>query len=369
MVVDIREDDYCLDPDAAAGAIGTRTHALMPVHLYGQMADLRALTRVAEQDGIALVEDACQAHGASGTATTPAHAGAFAAFSFYPGKNLGAAGDAGALVTRDPEVAARMRALREHGQTAKYIHAMEGWTSRLDTVQALVLMHKLPLLDEWNSQRRAAAAFYAMPSPASVTCSCRRSRRAARPSGISMSSARRIPRAWRRPFGPGHRHRTALPVPGAPDGCVCASGSRPRRVPGRRGARVRVPLAADVPGDHRGAARSGLRGGSKLLRWLRHRRTTRRTVCLNDVSFGEDVGVGPFTNIYGCKIGAGSRIGPFVEIQRDVRIGERCKIQSHTFICSGVEIDDEVFIGHGVMFINDKRPRATTAEGSLQERV
>lgn len=88
---------------------------------------------------------------------------------------------------------------------------------------------------------------------------------------------------------------------------------------------------------------------------------------LNDVSFGADVGVGPFTNIYGCKIGSGSRIGPFVEIQRDVRIGERCKIQSHTFICSGVEIDDEVFIGHGVMFINDKRPRATTAEGSLQD--
>ena len=85
------------------------------------------------------------------------------------------------------------------------------------------------------------------------------------------------------------------------------------------------------------------------------------------MSFGADVGVGPFTNIYGCEIGSGSRIGPFVEIQRDVRIGERCKIQSHTFICSGVEIDDEVFIGHGVMFINDKRPRATTAEGSLQD--
>ena len=88
---------------------------------------------------------------------------------------------------------------------------------------------------------------------------------------------------------------------------------------------------------------------------------------LNDVSFGADVVVGPFTNIYGCEIGSGSRIGPFVEIQRDVRIGERCKIQSHTFICSGVEIDDEVFIGHGVMFINDTRPRATTAEGSLQD--
>jgi UDP-2-acetamido-3-amino-2,3-dideoxy-glucuronate N-acetyltransferase len=87
---------------------------------------------------------------------------------------------------------------------------------------------------------------------------------------------------------------------------------------------------------------------------------------LDDVSFGEDVRVGPFTNLYGCTIGRGSRIGPFVEIQRGAEIGERCKIQSHTFICDGVEIDDEVFVGHGVLFINDKRPRSTTEEGELQ---
>jgi len=111
--------------------------------------------------GIAVVEDACQAHGAERDGYSAGQASAFAAFSFYPGKNLGAAGDAGALATRDPEVAARLRALREHGQTAKYIHAMEGWTSRLDTMQALVLSHKLPLLDAWNAERREAAAFYA----------------------------------------------------------------------------------------------------------------------------------------------------------------------------------------------------------------
>jgi len=87
---------------------------------------------------------------------------------------------------------------------------------------------------------------------------------------------------------------------------------------------------------------------------------------LDDVAFGEDVHVGPFTNLYGCSIAAGSRIGPFVEIQRGVTIGERCKIQSHTFVCTGVEIADEVFVGHGVVFINDTRPRATTAEGALQ---
>jgi acetyltransferase-like isoleucine patch superfamily enzyme len=87
---------------------------------------------------------------------------------------------------------------------------------------------------------------------------------------------------------------------------------------------------------------------------------------ITEVTFGEDVRVGPFTNLYGCEIGAGSRVGPFVEIQRGVRIGERCKVQSHTFICDGVELADEVFVGHGVVFINDTHPHATTPDGELQ---
>jgi len=87
---------------------------------------------------------------------------------------------------------------------------------------------------------------------------------------------------------------------------------------------------------------------------------------VNDVEFGDDVRVQSFTNLYGCRIGDGARIGPFVEIQRDATVGARCKIQSHTFVCSGVDIEDEVFVGHGVMFINDRRPRATNADGSLQ---
>ena len=159
VIVDADERDYCLDPAGAAAAIGPRTHALMPVHLYGQMADMRALARAVEAYDVAIIEDACQAHGAErdglrAGGSTPA------AFSFYPGKNLGAAGDAGVFVTSEPAAAARVRALREHGQTSKYVHAMEGWTARLDTIQALVLLRKLPLLDEWNDQRRAAARFY-----------------------------------------------------------------------------------------------------------------------------------------------------------------------------------------------------------------
>ncbi len=87
---------------------------------------------------------------------------------------------------------------------------------------------------------------------------------------------------------------------------------------------------------------------------------------IDDVEFGPDVIVGPFTNLYGCRIGDGTRIGPFVEIQRGATLGKRCKIQSHTFICDGVEIQDEVFVGHNVVFINDKRPRATNDDGELQ---
>jgi UDP-2-acetamido-3-amino-2,3-dideoxy-glucuronate N-acetyltransferase len=90
---------------------------------------------------------------------------------------------------------------------------------------------------------------------------------------------------------------------------------------------------------------------------------------IDDVAFGEDVVVSSFTNLYGCRIGDGTRIGPFVEIQRDVVVGARCKIQSHSFICTGVELGDEVFVGHGTLFINDKFPRATTDDGALKDEA
>jgi dTDP-3-amino-3,4,6-trideoxy-alpha-D-glucose transaminase len=160
VVVDVNEDDACMDPAAAAAAVSTRTRFLLPVHLYGQMADMRALTALAEDRGLAILEDACQAHGAERDGLKAGAAGAAAAFSFYPSKNLGAMGDAGALVLDDDEVAATARALREHGQTRSYHSDHVGLTSRLDTLQALVLARKLPLLDAWNGERARAAAFY-----------------------------------------------------------------------------------------------------------------------------------------------------------------------------------------------------------------
>lgn len=160
VVADVRADDYGLDPGAGEAAVTPRTRFLLPVHLYGQMADAGGLLAVAARHGLGLLEDACQAHGATRDGLRAGAAGTAAAFSFYPGKNLGAMGDAGALTTSDGELATRVRALREHGQREKYRHERVGYTARLDTIQALVLRRKLERLDGWTAQRRAAAAFY-----------------------------------------------------------------------------------------------------------------------------------------------------------------------------------------------------------------
>jgi dTDP-4-amino-4,6-dideoxygalactose transaminase len=158
--VDVRQDDYCVDVDLVRGALTAGTRAMIPVHLYGQVADMKALAAVVEGRSLTIVEDACQAHGAARDGESPGSRSRAAAFSFYPAKNLGAMGDAGAVVTNDRELAETIRALREHGQRAKYRHELQGWTSRLDTLQALVLRRKLPFLDHWNEQRRTVAAQY-----------------------------------------------------------------------------------------------------------------------------------------------------------------------------------------------------------------
>ena len=160
VLVDASESDYNLDVRLAEAALTDRTSVLVPVHLYGQLADMRALGELARRRDLPIVEDACQAHGASRAGLRSGDVSAAAAFSFYPGKNLGAMGDAGAVVTEDADLAGSLRALREHGQREKYRHVLEGYTARLDTLQALVLQRKLPLLDGWNAQRRHVAATY-----------------------------------------------------------------------------------------------------------------------------------------------------------------------------------------------------------------
>jgi len=160
VLIDITNDDYGLDTSQVAAAITSATSFVMPVHLYGQLVDVRALQAVVAKHGLGLIEDACQAHGATRDSIRAGAAGTAAAFSFYPSKNLGAMGDAGALVTDDADLASRVRGLREHGQGAKYEHLVEGYTARLDTLQAIVLLAKLPWLDWWNAERRSIAALY-----------------------------------------------------------------------------------------------------------------------------------------------------------------------------------------------------------------
>jgi aminotransferase EvaB len=160
--VEIDASTLLMDPAALRVGLTPRTRAMIVTHLYGRVADVDALAGVARESGIALIEDCAQAHGAQGGGGKAGTAGVLGCFSFYPTKNLGALGDAGAVVTSDPELAAKLRALRTYGWGAKYHCTMAGgMNSRMDELQAAVLRVKLPHLDAWNRRRRAIAARYA----------------------------------------------------------------------------------------------------------------------------------------------------------------------------------------------------------------
>jgi len=160
VFVDCDPDTYLMTAAQAEARISRRTRALLPVHLYGQMAPIEELGALAEKSGLLLLEDAAQAHGASRGGVPAGKRGRAAAVSFYPGKNLGAWGDGGAVLTEDDEVARRLRALRQYGSEERYLHRELGTNSRLDTLQAVVLSAKLAHLSRWNEERRAAAARY-----------------------------------------------------------------------------------------------------------------------------------------------------------------------------------------------------------------
>ena len=160
VFVDCDPAHWLIDTGAAEAAITPRTRAIVPVHLYGQMAPMAALAPIAQQNGLALVEDAAQAQGARQNGGDVCANSVAAATSFYPGKNLGAYGDAGAVLTSNEEIASDLRRLRNYGSDVKYHHPVQGFNSRLDTLQAVVLLAKLRHLDRWNQQRRDAAARY-----------------------------------------------------------------------------------------------------------------------------------------------------------------------------------------------------------------
>ena len=161
VLVDCRLDDYLIDPAAIAAAITPRTKAILPVHLYGQAANVDAITSLCAKHGLHLIEDAAQAHGATlkdGRACGTL--GGAAGFSFYPGKNLGAFGDAGAVTTNDEKLAHQLRLLRSWGSVVKYHHDIKGYNSRLDTLQAAILGVKLKRLAGWNEARAKVAGWY-----------------------------------------------------------------------------------------------------------------------------------------------------------------------------------------------------------------
>ena len=160
IFADIDPATYNLDPAAVAKVVTPRSRAILPVHLYGRTADLDELSAIAENHGLALVEDAAQAHGARYNGQRAGSLGEAGCFSFFPSKNLGALGDAGAVVTNDETLAARIRSLRDHGRSSKYLHEEVGFGHRLDALHAAVLSAKLPYLDRNNARRRWLAARY-----------------------------------------------------------------------------------------------------------------------------------------------------------------------------------------------------------------
>lgn len=165
VFVDVDPETWNIDPAAVAAAIGPRTRAICPVHLFGQMADMGAIMAAAQPRGIAVIEDACQAIGArrkvDGQWRVAGELGAATSFSFFPSKNLGGWGDGGMIVANDDAMAERVRKLRTHGGTKMYHHDEVGINSRLDALQAAVLLAKLPHLAGWSEARRTNAAFYA----------------------------------------------------------------------------------------------------------------------------------------------------------------------------------------------------------------
>jgi dTDP-4-amino-4,6-dideoxygalactose transaminase len=160
VFVDVDPNTLTMDPERLPAAISPRTRAIVPVHLYGQMADMDAIMGIARPRGLVVVEDACQAHGAEDHGRRAGSMGDAAAFSFYMSKNLGAYGDGGAVTTSSRAIADEIRVLRDHGSSRKYEHDEFGVNSRLDEIQAVVLRTKLRYLDSWNESRRANAETY-----------------------------------------------------------------------------------------------------------------------------------------------------------------------------------------------------------------
>ena len=247
VLVDCAEETATIDPERVAAAIGPRTKAVIAVHLYGQPADVDPLDELCADNGITLVEDACQAHGARYKGRRTGGLGRIAAFSFYPSKNLGAYGDGGAVTTDDPALADRIRILRNVGQSDRYMHVAVGSNERLDTIQAALLRVKLEHLDRWNALRRSHALSYqevlsgsGVRTPATAPWA----EHVWHLYVIRTAMRDELRAALERP-----PHRDRSPLPAAPPSPAGSSPSRasPGRLPNHGGLGAATALVADVP--------------------------------------------------------------------------------------------------------------------------
>ncbi|MCP4297834.1 MAG: DegT/DnrJ/EryC1/StrS family aminotransferase [Proteobacteria bacterium] len=160
VFVDVMPDTYNMNPAEVEAKITEKTKVILPVHLYGQMADMEQIMKIAQKHDLKVLEDSCQAHGAELNGKRAGSIGDAAAFSLYPGKNLGAYGEAGCLTTNNLGIARTVSQLRDHGQSEKYYHGMEGYNGRMDNLQAAACRAKIPFMDRWNQERRRVADIY-----------------------------------------------------------------------------------------------------------------------------------------------------------------------------------------------------------------
>ena len=266
VFVDVDPETYNMDPAKLEAAITPKTKAIIPVHLFGQTADMDPILAIARKRKLFVIEDACQAHGAEYKGKKAGSIGDAGCFSFYPGKNLGAYGEAGAVVTNDEELAKKIRMLRDHGQAKKYYHCVIGWNARMDGIQGAVLSVKLKHLPAWNEGRRRNAALYGelLKGVKGVTTPTEAGVRKARLPHLRDPRGRPGP-ADRRPRGEGHPLRHPLPDPRPPAGRLQVVEPRQGVVPRGGEERVGVRLPADVRGADPGADRPGRRTELKAI--------------------------------------------------------------------------------------------------------